>query len=285
MTDPGGDWAAPAGGHGRLRASRADRERVIELLKVAFVQDRLTQDELDTRVGLALVSRTYADLADITADIPSGSAAAERAAEPAGTPARTLAKAVRRSGICMLIAFALVGVVALIGKEAWIPLAFFPGVAAVIAASGFVGYGVADAWQQRRYRKQLPPRPRWDGRGLEGGRLGSTGGDLAPPGTRTDQTRVELRTHRPGGAVPIRAGFAGATPCTPHTGCRITDRPRPQFVRPYMRHSGQHARLCRRHHCAKQARGRKLVQPEPGTMAWTIPSGRGYATGPTTYPG
>jgi DUF1707 SHOCT-like domain len=141
MTDPGGERAAPAGGHGRLRASRADRERVIELLKAAFVQDRLTQDELDTRVGLALVSRTYADLADITADIPSGSAAAERAAEPAGTPARTLAKAVRRSGICMLIAFALVGVVALIGEEAWVPLAFFPGVAAVIAASGFWGTG------------------------------------------------------------------------------------------------------------------------------------------------
>ena len=73
MTDPGGERAAPAGGHGRLRASCADRERVIELLKAAFVQDRLTQDELDTRVGLALVSRTYADLADITADIPSGS--------------------------------------------------------------------------------------------------------------------------------------------------------------------------------------------------------------------
>jgi dihydrofolate reductase len=147
-----------------------------------------------------------ADLADITADIPSGSAAAERAAEPAGTPARTLAKAVRRSGICMLIAFALVGVVALIGEEAWIPLAFFPGVAAVIAASGFLGYGVADAWQERRSRKQLPPRPRWDGRGLEGGRPGSTGRDLAPPGTRTDQTRVELRTHRPGRRYPSGQG-------------------------------------------------------------------------------
>jgi hypothetical protein len=30
-----------------------DREQAIELLKVAFVQDRLTQDELETRVGLA----------------------------------------------------------------------------------------------------------------------------------------------------------------------------------------------------------------------------------------
>jgi hypothetical protein len=62
MTEPEDERAAAAGGRGRLRSSRTDRERAIELLKVAFVQDRLTQDELDTRVGLALASRTYADL-------------------------------------------------------------------------------------------------------------------------------------------------------------------------------------------------------------------------------
>jgi hypothetical protein len=49
---------------------RADRERVIDLLKAAFVQDRLTRDELDTRVGQALVSRTGAELAAVTADLP-----------------------------------------------------------------------------------------------------------------------------------------------------------------------------------------------------------------------
>ena len=196
MTDPGGERAAAAGGHGRLRASRADRERVIELLKVAFVQDRLTQDELDTRVGLALASRTYADLAELTADIPSGPAA-ERAVEPAGTPARTLAKAARRSGICMLVAFALVGAVALTNAASLLPPAILLGIAAVIAASGFLGYGVVDAWQERRSRRQLPPRPRWDGRGLEGGRPGSAGCDPAPPGAHTDRTRFEVRT-RPG---------------------------------------------------------------------------------------
>ena len=132
MTDPGELRAAAAGGHGRLRASRADRERVIELLKVAFVQDRLTQDELDTRVGQALASRTYADLADLIADIPAGPdgagpAGAAPAAEPAGTAARTLAIAARRSGICVLVAFALLGVVALTGSQALIPLAFSPG--------------------------------------------------------------------------------------------------------------------------------------------------------------
>jgi hypothetical protein len=186
---------------------------VIELLKVAFVQDRLTQDELDTRVGLALASRTYADLADLTADIPAGPAAAEPADEPAGAPARTLAKAARRSGICMLVAFALVGIMALTHAEILVPLAFFSEIAAVIAASGFLGYGVVDAWQQRRSRGQLPPRPRRDSRRLEGGRPGSTGRDPAPPGARTDQTRVDLRTHRPGRdrRHPSRRGFR--VPC------------------------------------------------------------------------
>lgn len=60
-------WAA---GRGRLRASRADREQVIDVLKTAFVQGRLDRDELDLRVGRALASQTYADLAAFIADIP-----------------------------------------------------------------------------------------------------------------------------------------------------------------------------------------------------------------------
>jgi Domain of unknown function (DUF1707) len=202
MLGAGDERRAGAVGRGHQRVSRMDRERVIELLKVAFVQDRLTQDELDTRVGLALASRTYADLADLTADIPAGPAAAE----PAGTPARTLTRAARRSGICMLVAFALAGVITLTNAKNLVPLAFFSGIAAIIAASGFLGYGMVDAWQQRRSRGQLPPRPRRNGRELEGGRPG-TGRDPARPGTRTDQTRVDLRTHRRDRRRPSGRGF------------------------------------------------------------------------------
>ena len=53
------------------RASRADRERVIDLLKAAFVQGRLDRDEFDVRVGRTLGSRTYGELAAVTADIPA----------------------------------------------------------------------------------------------------------------------------------------------------------------------------------------------------------------------
>ena len=59
---------APAAAEG-LRASRADRERVIDLLKAAFVQGRLDRDEFDARIGQALASCTYGELAAVTADI------------------------------------------------------------------------------------------------------------------------------------------------------------------------------------------------------------------------
>ena len=55
-----------------LRASHADREQVIDVLKAAFMQGQLAKDEFDLRVGHALASRTFADLAALTADIPAG---------------------------------------------------------------------------------------------------------------------------------------------------------------------------------------------------------------------
>ncbi|HJY55422.1 MAG TPA: DUF1707 domain-containing protein [Streptosporangiaceae bacterium] len=217
MAEPGGERTAAAGGRGHLRASRTDRERVIEQLKDAFVQDRLTQEELDTRVGLALASRTYADLADLTADIPVGSAAAEPAtagpaAEPAGSPARTLAKAARRSGICMLAAFALVGVVVLTQSGPLTGMAFLSALIAALAASGFLGYGVVDAWHERRSRRQLPPAPRRDGRRFQGGRPGSTGHDPPLPRDRPDQARADMRSDSSRPGRPHSSGRGGRAP-------------------------------------------------------------------------
>ena len=75
---------AAAGGRSRLRALHADREQVINGLKVAFVQGRrLAKDEFDLRVGRVLASRTDADLAALTADIPAGPTGAQPL-EPAG---------------------------------------------------------------------------------------------------------------------------------------------------------------------------------------------------------
>jgi Domain of unknown function (DUF1707) len=79
-----------AGGLGRLRTSRADREQAIDVLKSAFVQGRLTKDEFDLRVGQVLASRTYADLGALTADIPDSVTSARPPAGDAGEPGRVL---------------------------------------------------------------------------------------------------------------------------------------------------------------------------------------------------
>jgi hypothetical protein len=54
----------------RLRASHEDRDRVADLLRVAAGDGRLTSDELDARLELALAARTYGELAALTEDLP-----------------------------------------------------------------------------------------------------------------------------------------------------------------------------------------------------------------------
>jgi hypothetical protein len=215
MAGPGDEIAARTPGGGRFRASQADRERTIEVLQTAFVEDRLTKDEFDLRVDHALASRTYAELAAVISDLHIWPAAAEPTpARPPSTPARTLAKGARRSGVCVLAAFAMVGVVALTQAESLAAfLAFSFVVAAIIAASGFLGYGVVDAWQEHRSRGQVPRRPGRNGRGLESGRPSSTGHDPALRGGRPDQTRVDLRTYRPVWDRRHPSGRGSRAPC------------------------------------------------------------------------
>ena len=208
MTGPD-EGALPGRGH--LRAAQSDREQAITMLKAAYAQGRLTMDELEARVGRAFASRTYAELAALTADIPADSPAASLAAaslaaaslaatgsaaagRPPSTPARTMARAARRSGICLLLAVALAEAAFLADNFLLIVAASF----ALIAASGFFGYGILDAWQERRSRGQLPSGPRRGRRGSDG-RL--PGDDAAPTGispARDDPTRADSRAWRPG---------------------------------------------------------------------------------------
>jgi hypothetical protein len=93
-TGPGADVAA---GRGHLRASDADRERVIEVLKVAFAHGGLVKDEFEARIGQTFVSRTYADLAGVTAGLARTGpdrkpARAQLGRAAASSPARARAK-------------------------------------------------------------------------------------------------------------------------------------------------------------------------------------------------
>jgi DUF1707 SHOCT-like domain len=64
-----------------LRASHEDRDRVVELLRVSAGDGRLTADELDERLEVAMTARTYGELAKVVADLPaSGSVAPAPAA-------------------------------------------------------------------------------------------------------------------------------------------------------------------------------------------------------------
>ena len=73
---PGGYPAQQAGYQMRaqasMRASSADRERAVDVLKAGFAEGRLTQDEYNDRMGRAYAARTYGELATLTADLPAG---------------------------------------------------------------------------------------------------------------------------------------------------------------------------------------------------------------------
>ncbi len=201
---------AAAGGD-RLRAGRADREQVIETLKDAFVQGRLTKDELDARAGRALVAQTYAELAALTADIPaavpsafpSASARRRRPSAPARRR-RPLVRAAAGSGACLVFAFAAVLFAANVldphglgnPYHPWSSLCALAACVAVITAFGILANGVAASLEQRRSGWQLPPGPTPSSHALDGEGRGGAGCGPVPPGSRDGQaSRAELRAH------------------------------------------------------------------------------------------
>lgn len=54
-----------------LRASHEDRDEVVERLRVAAGDGRLTAEELDERLGVALTARTYGELEALLTDLPA----------------------------------------------------------------------------------------------------------------------------------------------------------------------------------------------------------------------
>ena len=109
MAQPGDHMAAAVAGHGRQRASHADRERVIGMLKSAFAAGLLTKDELDLGVDRALASRTYADLVAATA----GLRAKPAIAQPPGQPAKPVTRPQTAAawGACGLVVTAFLTIV------------------------------------------------------------------------------------------------------------------------------------------------------------------------------
>ena len=159
MAGPGEEVAAGAG-RGRLRASRADREHVIETLKAAFVQGLLGKDEFDARVGQTLTARTYAELATLTACIPAGL--------PEGLPPRELAPvqayppmdraAKCVAGACAIIPPALLAAAFLVQSEGLFRL-IFPVMIVYFMGWVVTGVQMLDTCYRRRSRRQPSQRP------------------------------------------------------------------------------------------------------------------------------
>jgi len=53
-----------------IRASDQERESVVDVLRDAYTDGRLTLEEFDERTSAAYCSKTWADLRELTADLP-----------------------------------------------------------------------------------------------------------------------------------------------------------------------------------------------------------------------
>jgi hypothetical protein len=215
VTGPEDAMGAPAGGHGRLRASDTDRDRVIDVLKAAFVQGRLVKDELDARAGRVFASRTYAELAAVTADIPPAGRPRDLLAPPPARPADLGAPArgrpmdllapepptgpapARQAAAQAVMACAM----AVVASEFFLVLAVFAfpvygtlDIALLVNLVGLplVGGMMLDTWRESRPRE--PGRP-----------------DVGPDGEPLPRRRPAPRGQRRAGRCPLAGRTARPT--------------------------------------------------------------------------
>jgi hypothetical protein len=153
--EPGHEMGAAAGG-GHLRASHADREHVIAKLKVAFVQGRLSKAELDARVGQALASRTYRELAALTADLPAGLTTAPPPGEPVRAGAQpAMGKVV--AGAALIIPPPALALAALFTGDELLAKVFLLVIPWYFLAWIVAGAQMLSNWHDNRSGGQPPP--------------------------------------------------------------------------------------------------------------------------------
>jgi len=116
-------------------AGSADRERTVGVLRAAFTEGRLNQDELDDRVARAYAARTYSDLWTLVADLPAGplpypGAVPYQQASPAVPPSAepdTSWHSAAALVITALVIFTLAALVTAIATAHATPMGFQPG--------------------------------------------------------------------------------------------------------------------------------------------------------------
>jgi hypothetical protein len=192
VTGPGNGIAAAGRGH--LRTSDAEREHAVGLLKTAFAQGRLAKDELELRAGQAFSSRTYAELATVTADLPAELTAYPPLRDPAR--ARPPMNNTLRAALFMAATVAVLTVILraatfLTGDNGVVEITFLATLAdlAIIPMVAFVTAAQAlDERQQKRSRGQASPPPSSHGAGSRISGCAAPAG-LAPSPRRFDEDR------------------------------------------------------------------------------------------------
>ncbi|CAL9468688.1 DUF1707 and DUF4190 domain-containing protein [Streptomyces sp. enrichment culture] len=103
-----------------MRASHAERERAVDVLRAGYGEGRLEKPEFDRRVARAYEARTVGELALLVADLPQGPVPHAGTAVPAvflpAPRARVNGKAVAAAvcgGLC-LVTFGLTGIPAVV---------------------------------------------------------------------------------------------------------------------------------------------------------------------------
>jgi hypothetical protein len=203
MAGPGDETAAGAGGHRRLRASHADREQAIGVLKAGFVQGRLDRDEFDLRVGQALASRTCGELAALTADLPSGLMTVPHPGKAARSRTRSPMSKVVAGAAMTIPAPAMVMALLHTRSQSTANVIFYVLlIYLLIWAMAFVtvAHTIAES-HDNRSRGKLPPRRAQRGQALEGAKDTGTGDDLM-----LSEARRDVRARRlPGRAATQRS--------------------------------------------------------------------------------
>ena len=210
MTGPGDEIAAVPADRCLLRASHADREQVIDMLKAAFVQGRLTKDELDARVGQVFASRTYAELAAVTDDIPAGPIGAQSPPEAARAQARPPENTRLKASASAITA--ATGLLAGAWMGAWFAHVDDPKIIGLLVSLTVVFFGawlvtglvaLLESRQQKPSGRQLPPQstPSAGDRGSQRPASSAPAEQLPP----TDRGQQYSAVHLGSGADHVRA--------------------------------------------------------------------------------
>jgi Domain of unknown function (DUF1707) len=145
-----------------IRASDADRERTVGILRDGYACGRLTLAEFDERTTAAFASRTWGDLLALTADLPPVRTGAQPPAGPAVAPReRRLASARAVEGarilpMALIAVFWLALILSVHGRGALIPIVFLVLMAVRWAGAARCGPGSS---HQRRPWRDPPQRP------------------------------------------------------------------------------------------------------------------------------